>query len=106
MFSNESESATWNRYDRPGFDTLIPWLPIAASVGAWATLVASNNGDTAIGAVTFRLEPSAFNAADDWPTALGDAGDCTPSLHAMATVAHTTTATYFNLIRCCISSSI
>ena len=96
MLSNESESATWKRYEKLAFETLWAVLLIAARVGLTPILVASNNGVTATGAVTFRFEPSALRAEDDSPTALGETGDGALSLHAIATAAHTTTTAHFN----------
>jgi hypothetical protein len=90
--AKESFSLTWNRYANDAPMTLTPLLPMAASVGVSATLVTSNKGINGIGGVTFKLDPSAFNAAAAPVTALGEAGAFTPPLHAIATAAHTATA--------------
>src|SRR5688572_15765661 len=95
----ESFSLTWNRYENDVPMTLTPLLPMAASVGVNATLVTSNRGINGIGGVTFRLDPSAFNAAAAPVTALGDAGAFIPPLHAIATAAHTATAALLQIFR-------
>ena len=97
MVPNESLSETWKRYDRPALpDTLRPMLPMAASAGVKPTFVASNSGTNAMGADTFRFEPSAFNAEFDSFTALGPAGERISPSHAMAAAAHITIATFLN----------
>ncbi len=96
----KSLSETWNRYDSPAPPaTLRPWLPMAASWGVKLILVCSNNGTSAIGADTFKLEPSGFKAAPDPVTALGSTGDRIPPSHAIAAAAHITIATFLNSIR-------
>src|SRR5688500_11356580 len=92
IVAKESLSLTWNRYASAAPVTLTPLLTMAASVGVNATLVTSKRGINGIGCVTFRLDPSAFNAAPTSVTVLGDAGEFTPPLHAIATAAHTATA--------------
>ncbi len=96
MLSNESLSETWKRYDMPVLATFVPMLPMAANVGVRATLVDSNSGTKAMGAETFRFEPSAFNAEIGALSALGATGERIPPSHAMATAAHITIPAFLN----------
>ena len=73
-----------------------PKLTRPESVGEIGTAVDSNWGNNPIGAVTFSVEPSAFNALDDSRTAVGDAGEFIALWHpAAAMAAHTASVAAF-----------
>ncbi len=67
----------------------------AASVGVTATLVASNSGAIASGALAFRFEPSELSAETLPATALGETGERMPLSQPTATTAHNTSAVFF-----------
>jgi hypothetical protein len=59
------------------------------------TLVDSNNGAIASGAVALRFDPSELSADTLPVTALGDTGEFIPPSHAIATTAQSATAIFF-----------
>src|SRR5918996_429654 len=87
MLLNPSSSLTWNRYEKLAVVMFRPKLTRPETVGDTATDVCSNSGNKPIGGVTFRFEPSAFNALADSRTAVGDAGEFIAPWHPAAAMA-------------------